>query len=97
MSEEIDCFVPNERPDRNTRAPARRWSDDPWCNMTTGEADAWRCGFETARTMAVLYARRVKLPEDCGPAEAHGRMAGSLDAAEAIAAMEPPEDRRPPA
>ena len=30
---------------------AKRWSDDPWCNMTTGEADAWRRGVRDA-----LYA-----------------------------------------
>jgi len=57
MSEEIDCFVPNERPDRNTRAAPRRWSDDPWCNMTTGEADAYRRGWEDAKREAIKRVR----------------------------------------
>lgn len=78
---------------RNSRAasaPApRRWSDDPWSALTTGEAEAWRAGYEAARAQAVTLARRVPIPCQCSPAEAHGRMTGSLDAALAIAAMEP--------
>lgn len=71
-----------------TRAP-RPWIDDPWSAMTTGEGEAWRAGYEAARQQAVRLARQVPIPADCGHAEAHGRMAGSLDAAHAIAAMEP--------
>lgn len=41
----------------NTRAPARRWSDDPWCNMTTGEADAWREGFRAGQQAGWTKAR----------------------------------------
>ena len=35
---------------------------------------------------AATVARRVPIPGDCGPAEAHGRMTGALAAAEAIRA-----------
>lgn len=67
----------------------RRWSDDPWSALTTGE-DAWRAGYEAARAQAVRAARQAPIPEDASPAEAHGRLSGAMIAAEAIAAMEPP-------
>lgn len=70
---------------------ARRWSDDPWSALTMDEAAAWRDGYEAAKAQAVRLAHQVPVPEDCGAIEAHGRMAGSLSAAEAIAAMEPPK------
>lgn len=69
----------------------RAWIDDPWSALTTGEADAWRAGWEAARAQAVRICRQVPIPEDCTAQEAHGRMAGTLEAAQAIAAMEPPK------
>ena len=68
----------------------RRWSDDPWSALTTGEGDAWRAGYEAARAQAVKAARSAPIPKDASPAEAHGRLSGALIAAQAIAAMEPP-------
>ena len=74
-----------------TAKPATKpWIDDPWSDMTTGEADAWRAGWEAARAQAVRICRQTVIPEDCGHAEAHGRMAGTVEAAQAIASMEPP-------
>ena len=47
---------------------------------------------------AAAVARRVPIPGECSPAEAHGRMTGALAAAEAIRALkEAPHDRRGPA
>lgn len=40
--------------------PQRRckaWVDDPWSAMTTGEADAWRAGWEAAKAQAVKALR----------------------------------------
>lgn len=68
----------------------RRWSDDPWSALTTGEGEAWRRGWEAARAQAVRAARQAPIPEDASPAEAYGRMAGTVEAAQAIEAMEPP-------
>lgn len=70
-------------------ALGRRWSDDPWCNMTTGEAEAYRRGWRAAKLQAMRAARQVPIPEDCGVHEAHGRLMGSMDASSAISAMEP--------
>lgn len=36
---------------------------------------------------AAAVARRVEIPGECSPAEAHGRMTGALAAAEAIRAL----------
>lgn len=52
----------------NSRAPARRWSDDPWCNMTTGEADAWRIGVQDA-----LFVAADVIDEAC-----NGGVAGNM-------------------
>lgn len=60
-------------------------------SLTTGEAAAFRRGAEAMREAAAQEARRVPIPDNCGPAEAHGRMAGSMSAAERIRALPLPE------
>jgi hypothetical protein len=72
------------------RTDQLRWIDDPWSALTTGEADAWRAGFEAAKAQAVRICRQTAIPDYCTAPEAHGRMAGTVEAAHAIAAMEPP-------
>ncbi len=66
-------------------ASGRRWSDDPWSALTTGEGDAWRAGYEAARAQAVAIAQ---------PPQGRLMVAADYDAremvADAIAAMEPP-------
>lgn len=91
----------------NTPRAPRRWSDDPWSALTTGEAEAWRegfrlgqmalphndvwrAGYEVARKQATRLAGQVPIPEYCSAIEAHGRLSAAMDAAHAIAAMEPP-------
>ena len=37
-------------------AQPKRWSDDPWCNMTTGEEEAWRRGVRDALYVAAEEA-----------------------------------------
>jgi len=85
------CAVTSKLPKEVTSQLPKRWSDDPWCNMTTGEAEAWRAGWEAAKAQAVTVARRSPIPEEASPAEAHGRLSGALISAEAIASMEPPK------
>lgn len=69
---------------------APRWVDDPWSAMTTGEAEAWRAGWEAAKAQATRLAGQVPIPEDCAAIEAHGRLSAAMDAAHAISAMDPP-------
>jgi len=83
------CAVTSQLPKEVTSQLPKRWSDDPWCNMTTGEADAYMRGWRAAKLQAMRVARQVPIPEDCGGHEAHGRLMGSLDASSAISAMEP--------
>lgn len=71
-------------------ADAPRWSDDPWSALTTGEGEAWRAGYAAAKAQAVRICRQAVIPDYCTALEAHGRMAGTVEAAQAIEAMEPP-------
>jgi len=70
-------------------AQARRWVDDLWGSMTTGEAEAWRAGWEAAKGQAAWVALRVSMPPRCTALESRERIAGSITAAFAIAAMKP--------
>lgn len=65
-------------------ATARRWSDDPWSAMTTGEAEAWRAGYAAAKAQAVAICAKVS--DAAHPhADSDAHVAGDR-----IAAMEPP-------
>jgi hypothetical protein len=75
--------------DPETRVRAVRWVDDPWSALTTGEADAWRAGWEAARERAVL----ICIDQAVRPADdllMIGRAKGAAACADAVAAMEPP-------
>lgn len=50
--------------------------------------EAWDAAIEAAAKAAL----RVLIPEDCSAAEAHGRMASSMAAAEAIRSLTPPDE-----
>lgn len=67
----------------------KRWSDDPWCNMTTGEADAYRRGWEAAK------ARAVNLCVTEASEFRRDQMRDAMDACQTcalvIAHMEPPK------
>lgn len=78
---------PNARAAAKTRA--RRWSDDPWSALTTGEAEAWRAGWEEAKAQALKAAAvDIGLLRDLHEEKA---AAGASLIAGAIAAMEPPK------
>ncbi len=66
----------------------RRWSDDPWSAMT--KDDVWRAGYAAAKAQAVRICRQTAIPDYCAALEAYGRIAGTVEAAQAIEAMEPP-------
>lgn len=80
--------------DPNARATAYEtrarpdWIDDPWYDLRPEQA--WRAGWEAARAQAVRICKQTAIPDYCTALEAHGRMAGTIEAAHAIAAMEPP-------
>jgi len=105
MSEEIDCFVPNDRMPENTRAgvtgysgrsttsttgyAAKRWSDDPWSALTTGEAEAWRAGWRDALVRIRSIALMVEKEGKCRNATREDAMAVLVGQIDRIADMEP--------